>query len=184
VGGELRLGDDGREEVRNAFVHAQLNALGIDEDEAHLLRRRLVEHGHDHGVDGHGFAAAGGTGDEDVGHGGQIRDDDAAVDVFAHGQGEFALRGGEVLGFDDVAEPDGLALVVGDLNAHGAFAGHALDEDGFGFGSEAEVFGEAGDAAVLDAGVGTELEGGDDGAGVDLDDLAGDVELGALFDED
>ena len=38
--------------------------------------------------------------------------------------------------------------------------------------------------AYFDAGVGAELEGGDDGAGVDLRDLAVDVELGALLDQD
>ncbi len=85
---------------------------------------------------------------------------------------------------DDVAQPDGFALVVGDLDADGGFAGHALDEDGLGGHGEAEVVGEAGDAGVLDAGVGAELEGGDDGAGVDLGDLAVDAELGAFFDED
>ena len=75
-------------------------------------------------------------------------------------------------------------LVVGDLDADGAFAGHALDEDGLGGHGEAEIVGEAGDAGDLDAGLGPELEGGDDGAGVDLSDLAVDAELGALFDED
>ena len=79
---------------------------------------------------------------------------------------------------------DGFALVVGDLDADGAFAGHALDEDGFGAHGEAEVVVEAGDAGVFDAGVGLELVGGDHGAGVDLDDLAADVELGAFFDQD
>ena len=48
---------------------------------------------------------------------------------------------------------------------------------------EAEIVGEAGDAAVLDAGFRAELEGGDDGAGIDLNDLAVDVELRAFFDE-
>ena len=82
---------------------------------------------------------------------------------------------------DDVAQPDGFALVVRHLNADGALAGHALDEDGFSAGGEAEVFGEAGDAAVFDAGVGAEFESSDDRAGIDLDDLAEDVELRAFF---
>ena len=90
---------------------------------------------------------------------------------------------GEGFALDDVAQPDGFALVVGDLDADGGFAGHALDEDGFGGHGEAEIVGEAGDAGVFDAGVGAELEGGDDGAGVDLRDLAVDAELGALCDE-
>ena len=90
----------------------------------------------------------------------------------------------ERFALDYVAEPDGFAVVVGDLDAYGVFAGHALDEDGFGGHGEAEVVGEAGDAGDLDAGFGAELEGGDDGAGVDLGDGAVDAELGAFFDED
>ncbi len=183
VGGEFGLGDDGREEVRDALVHAELDALGIDEDHAHLFGRGLEEDAHDHGVDGDGFAGAGGAGDEDVGHGGEVGGDDAAVDVFAEGDGELGLGLREGLALDDVAQPDGLAFVVGDLDADGGFAGHALDEDGLGGHGEAEVVGEAGDAGVFDAGVGAELEGGDDGAGVDLGDLAVDAELGALGDE-
>ena len=39
VGRQLGLGDDGREEMRNALVHAQFHALGIDQDQPHLLGR-------------------------------------------------------------------------------------------------------------------------------------------------
>ena len=88
VGREFGLGDDGGEKVRDALVHAKLDAFGIDQDQAHLRGRSLVEQRHDHGIDGHGFAAASGTGDEHVGHRGQVGDDDAAVNVFAHGEGE------------------------------------------------------------------------------------------------
>ena len=45
---------------------------------------------------------------------------------------------------------------------------------------EAEIVAEADDAAVLDAGFGLEFEGGDDGAGVDLRDLAVDFEFRVL----
>ena len=183
VGGELGFGDDGREEVRDALVHAEFDALGIDEDHADLFGGGLEQDGHDHGVDGDGFAGASGTGDEDVGHGGEVGGDDAAVDVFAHGDGEAAFGLGEGFALDDVAEPDGFAGMVGDQDAAGGFAGHALDDDGFGGHGEAEVVGERGDAGVFDAGVGAEFEGGDNGAGVDLGDLAVDAELGALLDE-
>ena len=56
VGGQLGLGDDGREEVRNALVHAEFDALGVDQDETHLRRRSAEEQAHDHGVDGHRLA--------------------------------------------------------------------------------------------------------------------------------
>ncbi len=127
-----------------------------------------IEQAHDHGVDGDRFARSGGAGDEHVGHGGQVGGDDAAVDVFAHGEGEARLGLGEGFGFEHVAQVDGFALVVRHLDADGALAGHALDEDALGAHGEAEVFGEAGDAAVFDAGFGLELVGGDHGAGIDL----------------
>ena len=138
---EFGLGDDGGEEVGDALVHAELDALGVDEDHADLLGGGLVEDGHDHGVDGDGFAGAGAARDEDVGHGGEVAGDDAAGDVFAEGDGEAGLGLGEGFALDDVAEPDGFAVAVGDLDADGGFAGHALDEDGLGGHGEAEVVG-------------------------------------------
>ena len=91
VGGQLGVGDDGGEEVGDALVHAQLDALGIDQDHADLFGRGLEEHAHDHGVDGDGLAGAGGTRDEDVRHGGEVGGDDAAVDVLAEGDGELGF---------------------------------------------------------------------------------------------
>src|ERR1019366_2031860 len=144
---------------------------------------RFVQDGHDHRVDGDGFSRAGGTRDQHVRHRRQVCGHDAAVDVFSECDGQLRLGLREGFGLDYVAEPDSFALVVGDLDADGGFAGHALDQDGFGSHGEAEVVGEAGDAGVFDAGVGAELECGDYGAGVDLRDLTVDAELGTLLDE-
>src|SRR5277367_1223733 len=69
---------------------------------------------------------------------------------------------------------------VGDLDAYRGFAGDALDQDGFGLQGEAEIVAQVGDAAVFDAGFGLEFESGDDGAGIDLRDMAADVEFHAL----
>jgi hypothetical protein len=60
-------------------------------------------------------------------------------------------------------------------------AGDAVDEDRLGLHREAEVVGEAGDLAVLHAGVGLELERGDDRARMDLGDLPLDRELAAFL---
>jgi len=78
---------------------------------------------------------------------------------------------------------DGFALVVRNLDADGAFASHALDEDALGAHGEAEIVGKAGDTRVFDAGFGLEFVGGDHGAGVDLNHLAADIELAAFFDK-
>src|ERR1700753_910493 len=62
-------------------------------------------------------------------------------------------------------------------------AAMARQRSSAGPGDRAGLTPAAGDAGVFDAGVGAELEGSDDGAGVDLGDLAVDAELGALGDE-
>jgi hypothetical protein len=166
--------------MRNAFVIAQFEPLGIDQHEPHLIGRRFIENRHDHGVDGHALARAGRAGDQQVRHAGQIGGGDASVDVLAHGEGELRFRAEEFLRLDVLAQPDDFALAVRHLNAYGALAGHALDQDAFGAQREAEIVGEADDAAVLDAGFGLEFEGGDDRAGIDLRDLAVHVELRIL----
>ena len=83
--------------------------------------------------------------------------------------------------FDNVAQRDGFATRVGDFDAHGGFAGNAFDQDRFGLQGEAEIVAQTGDAAVFDAGFGLEFESGDDRAGIDLRDVAGDIELRALL---
>src|SRR5271154_3354097 len=82
--------------------------------------------------------------------------------------------------FDYVAQGDGFAMDVGNFDAYRGFAGDAFDQDGFGLQGEAEVVAQVGDAAVFDAGFGLEFESGDDGAGIDLRDMAADVEFHAL----
>jgi len=118
-----------------------------------------------------------------VGHGGEIRGDDAAVDVLAHGDGEAALGASENFRLEDIAEMDGFAIVIGDLDADGRFAGHAFDENAFGSHGEAEIVGQTSHARVLHAGLRLELVGSDHRSGVDLYNLAADIELGTFFDQ-
>ena len=177
VGGLLGIGDDGREQVRNALVHAQFDALGVHHDHAHFVGRGLVEDRHDHGVDHDALARAGGAGDQQVRHGFERGHADAAVDVLAQRDGQARVRLRELVGFEHLAQRDQLAPRVGHFDAHGGLAGNALDQDRFGLQAQAQIFGEGGDAAVLDAGLGLELEGGDHRAGVDLHHVAQHVEL-------
>ncbi len=72
-------------------------------------------------------------------------------------------------------------LRVRDFDAHRGFPGDALDQDGFRLEREAQIIGEAGDAAVFDACFRLEFVGGDDGTGIDLRDAAADVKLLALL---
>src|SRR5271163_5092071 len=81
---------------------------------------------------------------------------------------------------DYVAQGDGFAMDVGNFDAYRGFAGDAFDQDGFGLERQAEIVAQVGDAAVFDAGFGLEFESGDDRAGIDLGDVAADVEFHAL----
>src|SRR5580658_831859 len=110
-------------------------------------------------------------------HASQIGGGDASVDVFAHADGELGFGAQEFRRLDVFAQPDDFAFAVRHLDADRALARHAFDQDTFGAQGEAEIVGESDDAAVLDAGFRLELEGGDHRAGVDLRDLAEDLEF-------
>ena len=75
-------------QVRDVGVDAELDPLGVDEDELHLLARRLVEDGGDHALQADALAGAGRAGHQEVGHGGQVGVVGLAVDVGAERHGE------------------------------------------------------------------------------------------------
>jgi hypothetical protein len=58
------LGHDGREQMRDVVVDAELEHLGIDHDHPALLGRQPVEQRQDHAVEAHRLAGAGGAGDQ------------------------------------------------------------------------------------------------------------------------
>ena len=68
VGGQLRLDHHRRQQVGDVLVHAELEPLGIDQDEPHVVGRGLVEDAREHRVHRHALARAGGAGDEEMGH--------------------------------------------------------------------------------------------------------------------
>ena len=69
--------------MRQRVVNLHLDHLGIDHDEAKLLRGEAVEHAGDDGIDADALAGAGGAGDEAVRHLREIGDDRVAVNVLA-----------------------------------------------------------------------------------------------------
>ena len=171
----------GRRQVREVLVHLELDHLGVDEDELHLVRARLVEDRRDERVDADALARARRAGDQEVRHRPQVVHDGLAVDVLAERERQQRARALEALGLDDVADRDDLAAAgVGNLDADARAAGQPLDADRLGREREREVLREPHDLVDLDAGGGPELVGRDDGPGVVLGDLALDVELGAL----
>ena len=88
IGGLAHIGDDGAKQMRDAFVHAHLQHLGVDEHQAHLARLSLVQQAQNHGVDAHGFARACGARHQQMRHFGQIGHHRQADDVFAQSQSQ------------------------------------------------------------------------------------------------
>ncbi len=103
VGRLLHVGDDRREQVRDALVDRELEHLRVDHDQAHVLGGGLVEQRQHHRVDCHRLARAGGAGDQQVRHARQVRDHRLAADVLAERQRE--RRGHLVVGRDLMISP-------------------------------------------------------------------------------
>ncbi len=128
--GLLRIGDDGRQQVRDAVIDREFQHLRIDHDQAALLGRQPVEQRQDHGVDGDRLARAGGAGDQQMRHLGEIGDHGLAADGLAEAERQLALGLLEVLRRQQFAQIDGLALLVGQFDADGVAAGHDGDAGG------------------------------------------------------
>ena len=175
--GLLRIGDDGRQQMRNAVIDGELEHLRIDHDQAALFRRQPVEQRQDHRVDGDRLARAGGAGDQQMRHLGEIGDDRLAADRLAERHGKLGLAGLEVTGADQFAEIDGLAALVRQFDADDVAAGHDGDAGGDRAHRAGDIVGKADDAGGLDAGRRLQFIERDDGAGADMDDLALDAEI-------
>ena len=177
--GQVHVRDHGVHEVRQGTVDRQFDALGVHEQEFHVLGGVAVDQTQEQAVQAHGLARARGAGHEQVGHLGQVGDAGDALDVLAQGQGQLGLGFGEGRVFDDLAQVDGLALLVGDFYAHGIAARQGRDDaHGPGLEGQGEIVAHAGDAADLDARCGLVFEHGDDGTRLHSLDLALDAEIG------
>ncbi len=167
--------------MRNALVHRQFEHLGVDHDQAHLLRRGLVQQRQHHGVDRDRFTRAGRSGHQQMRHARQIDHHRVAADVLAQGQGDRRTGLVVILGHEDLGQADHLAMLVGDLQADDRFAGddfHHAHADGRQ--RAGQILGEVGDLTDLHAGPGLQFETRDHRPRIDRDNLHLDAEIGEL----
>ena len=181
VAGELHVGDDRREQVRNALVDRQLQHLRVDQDQAHLLRLGLVQQRQDHRVDRDRLAGARGARDQQVRHPREVGDDRLAGDVLAqrqrqHAGGVVVRRRGE-----DLDQLDDLALRIRQLEAHARLAGDRLDDaDADDRQRPRQVLHQVDDLRALDADRGLDLVAGDHRSRIGGQHLHRDAEVGEL----
>ncbi len=112
--GLLGLGHHGHVKMRQTVIARKLDALGVDHDQANVLGKGAHEQGRDDGVDHDRLTGTRGTGDQQVGHLGEVGDDRRTLGIATDGQLErTALHIGQ-----HVAQVDVLALAIGDLDTH------------------------------------------------------------------
>ena len=173
----LRVGDDRRQQVRDAVIGGELEHLRVDHDQPAAFGLQPIDEGQDHGVDRHRLARAGGARDQEMRHAGEIDDHRLAADRLAERDREAVLRLLEILAGEQLAQVDDLAALVRQLDADRVAALHDGDAGGDRRHRAGDVVGEPDDARRLDAGRGLELVERDDRAGADVDDLALDAEI-------
>ncbi len=181
-GGFLGIGHHRQEQVRNTFVDGEFQHFRVDHDDPHVLGRRGVEEGKDHGVDGNRFPRAGRACHQQVGHAGQVGHHRRAGDVLAQGHGKLHLAAMELFRGEYLPEGNHFPLAVRYLDPHDSLAGDGgNDADRKRLERHGEVIGKAGDAVDLDAGAGRVFEHGDDRAGAYLHHFAIHIEIQQFF---
>ena len=114
--------------MRDAFIHRQLQHLRIDQQQAHLLRRGLVQQAQDHRVDRHRFARTGGARHQHMRHLGQIGDHRFAGNILAHRDGQRGAHIGIHLRAEYLGQAHHLAFRIGQLQRHVCLAGYRFDQ--------------------------------------------------------
>ena len=126
IGREFHVGDHRREQVRNALVDRELQHLGIDQNQANLVGRAVIEQAQQHGIHANRLPRAGGTRHQQVGHLGQVDHSGCTGYVLAqcHGQGGTAVLEGRRA--NDLRKSNGLTSGIGQLQPHQALARNGL----------------------------------------------------------
>ena len=163
--------------MRDAVVDGELQHLRINHDQPALLGIEPVEQAQDHGVDRHRLAGAGGAGDQQMRHLGEIDDHRLAADGLAERDRQLVAGLRKVLRGQHLAQIDGLALLVGQFDADGVAALHDGDAGGDRRHRARDVVGEADDARGFDARRRLQLVERHHRAGAHVDDLALDAEI-------
>ncbi len=172
-----RIGDDRREQMRDAVIDGKLQHLRVDQDQPAFFRAVMIEQRQDHRVDRDRLAGAGGAGDQQMWHPCEIRDHRLAADGLAETKRQARRALGEFLGGELLAQHDFFALRVRKLDADGVPAGHHRDARRDRAHGAGDIVGKTDHARGFDAGRGFQLIQRHHRAGPGIHDLALDAEI-------
>ena len=122
VGGQLHVGDHGREQMRNAFIDGQFQHFRVNHNHADFFGRGFIQHRQNHAVHAHRFARTGGAGHQQMRRFGQIGNDRVAADVLPQREREFGRALREFGRIEHFTQTDGLAFGIGQFQSHAGFA--------------------------------------------------------------
>ena len=135
-GGLLRLGNNGRNQVRDALIRRELDHLWVDEDQAYLLRGGAGKQRDQHGVHERGLTGTGSAGNQQVRHLLHGKGRVFALNILAQANQHW-VRGRRHAGrVQDLAQVDHFAVWVRNLNTHCGLARNR--------GEQAQVIGSHG----------------------------------------
>ncbi len=170
-GGFAGICDDRYHQMRDLFVNTQFDHLGVDQQQADLVRGCPVENAEYDRVDTDGFTGSCRACDQYMGHAGNVGDDRPPAQVLTNGKGQSPIISAEVLGLQKVPQVDGGLCFVGDLDSNRGFTrDRGLDPDVCRREAELYVIGQVDDLADFDSLVRPELIAGDSGALADICD--------------
>ena len=163
--------------MRQTVVARELDALGIDQQQAEVVRGHLEQQAGDESVDAHALALAGGSGDQQVRHAREVGDDRLSRYVIAQAQGELVGALAERGRLENFANRHEAGRFIRHLDAHRRLTrDRGFDAQRRGGQRQRQVILQRGDALDLDPRTGLDLELRDRGSRVDADDLALDPE--------
>ncbi len=117
------FGDNRAQKVGHAVVDAQLHHLRVHHQQAQAVGCVRKEQAGDNRIDADRLARTGGARDQQVGHARQIGHNRLGSQILAQRHGQRAAHGLKALGLEQFAQPHGVAVRVGNLNAHVIRAG-------------------------------------------------------------
>ena len=166
--GVFAVGNFGEEMVLNRGVHAKLHFLRVYHHEFQFGGVLLVEQRGDNGVQADRLTLTRGTGNEQVGHLGEVHHKGLVRNGLAEGDGQFVLRFLEFLGVENALHRHDARVLVRHLDTDCAFAGNGRDDaDAEGGEREGDVVLEVSDFVDAHARRGghfVERNGGADGS--------------------
>ena len=87
VGGQLHVGDHGREQMRNAFIDGQFQHFRVNHNHADFFGCGFIQHRQNHAVHAHRFARTGGASHQQMRRFGKVGYHGFACNVFAQRKG-------------------------------------------------------------------------------------------------